>query len=327
MPGSSSPILPFAFPDSVPDIDRAIIGQLGLDGRVTVSRLAELTGATPATVRHHLNALLSSGRVSVVGLADPALLTRPTIAYLTVHTIAAAGTVAALLAEADATEWIATTNDLSTVICQVSCQDNASLVAFIDTEVRPLDGVRSVSVHSILRSFSTPYSSLGSSDEGAPPAVWTGNSPDTTMPEIDATDRLILGSLQVNGRASFTALADACGLSVPATRQRFLSLRSRSLVHIRCHIAPEMFGLGTGATLRMVCLDHSTRTAQALAAIPEATWVTQLTGTWDLALEVQCRDTAHLSEIYRQVAAMPAVGETELHQYDTLVKSSFRWSH
>lgn len=327
MSGSSGSAFPLPLKNTVSDIDRAVIGQLLLDGRATVSHLAERIGTTPTTAKLHLETLLAGGGVTVVELVDPSLLNRPMLAYLTVHTLAAADVVASRLADTDDTEWIATTTDLSTVICQISCRDSAALVAFVDDKVRPLDGVRSVTIHSILRWFPTPYSSLGTPPEGRSAVTWTSNSAPDRLPRIDATDRLILDSLQDNGRASLTSLAAACGLSVPATRQRFLHLQDRSIVQIHCCISPELFGFEVGATLRVVCLSNSTDTARSLARLPEVTWVTQLSGEYDLAVEVRCRDTAHFSDVYRQVVTMPEVGETELHRYASVVKSLFRWSH
>lgn len=323
LPAPAPAPLPLPLRDTVPAVDRAIITALVTDGRITVARLAERTGTSPSTAGHHLDRLLDDRSVTVTGMVVPALLGNPVLAYLVVTTDTHAAAVARALAGVDAAEWITAMTDLTTVIMQVSAPDNAALVALVDTAVRTTPGVRSVSVRTVLRGFTTAYSTMGT----APSTGVVHPVPMTAPTTVDAADRAILLALQADGRASFTALAETCGLSVPATRNRVLRLLDRGLVTVRCKIAPELFDLHRGASLMLTCTGDTTRTARALARIPEAMWVMQLTGDRDLSLEVRCHDDAHVAEVYRQVTALDTVGEVDLLLHDTMTKRTTRWSH
>ncbi|MGC4934085.1 Lrp/AsnC family transcriptional regulator [Gordonia sp. DT30] len=309
--------------ESLDPVDQAIVALLCEDGRVPVARIAERINISAATARQRLDRLLASRDIRVVGLVDPALLGTPVMAYLVVDTDARTSSVAGELAHIAEAQWIATVTDLVTVLVQVSTKDNASLVKLIDERIRPVAGVNTVRVQHVLRSFITPYA-FGSSASGtAEPTAWVEGA----GRGIDDADRLILGVLQSDGRATFTDLAHTCGLSVPATRQRFLRLSSRSLVRIHCRIAPSLLGMHAIGTIRILCRANSTRVASRLTQLPEAVWMAQTAGQYDMNLEVICRDREHLAGVYRQVRDMDEVAESVLLPHQDVVKQTSRWSH
>lgn len=321
--GAGSPALPFPLDSSLDDTDRAIIAVLIEDARATVSHIAERVGITPATASDRLDRLIGSGSVDISAQVDPALLGRPSIAYLMIHTDACAAEVARAVADLDVIEWVTTVTDLCTVMAQISSDDHTELAATVDTHIRLIPGVLTVTTEVVLRSFTTPYNSQGQVSLTTVPPVWAG----TVTRGLDETDRNIVLALQDNGRATLTALAKACGLSVPAIRQRFLKLMDTPGVLIHSRVAPGLVGVTVAATVRLSCLDSAAAVAGELAKFREITWVNEITGVHDIDTEILCRDRGHLAETYRRMRALPTVGDTRLLTYDKLVKSTRRWAH
>lgn len=104
-------------------------------------------------------------------------------------------------------------------------------------------------------------------------------------------DRRLVAALQLNGRASWTQVARALGAPESTVARRGQQLLDSGLVgvtgvldHLRC-------GLGISLMVRMRCRPGAANSvAGALADLPEARFVTVVTGSADVAAEVVVRD-------------------------------------
>jgi len=104
-------------------------------------------------------------------------------------------------------------------------------------------------------------------------------------------DRRLVAALQLDGRASWTQVARALGAPESTVARRGQQLIESGLVgvtgvldHLRC-------GLGISLMVRMRCRPGTaTGVALALADLPEARFVTVVTGSADVAAEVVVRD-------------------------------------
>jgi DNA-binding Lrp family transcriptional regulator len=121
-------------------------------------------------------------------------------------------------------------------------------------------------------------------------------------------DRRLVAALQLNGRASWTQVARAVGASESTVARRGQQLIESGLVgvtgvldHLRC-------GLGISLMVRMRCRPGTANAvAAALADLPEARFVTVVTGSADVAAEVVVRDHHDVTRVL--VDGLPRAGD------------------
>jgi DNA-binding Lrp family transcriptional regulator len=121
-------------------------------------------------------------------------------------------------------------------------------------------------------------------------------------------DRRLVAALQLNGRASWTQVARALGASESTVARRGQQLIESGLVgvtgvldHLRC-------GLGVSLMVRMRCRPGTANAvAAALADLPEARFVTVVTGSADVAAEVVVRDHHDVTRVL--VDGLPRAGD------------------
>ena len=99
----------------------------------------------------------------------------------------------------------------------------------------------------------------------------------------DEADDRIMAALSSDGRASYTALAEASGVSEPTVRRRLRRLLDSGRVAVRCDVAWEAAGwpVHTMVALR-VPADELDEAARALSALPDTRFVATCVGEADL---------------------------------------------
>jgi DNA-binding Lrp family transcriptional regulator len=121
-------------------------------------------------------------------------------------------------------------------------------------------------------------------------------------------DRRLVAALQLNGRASWTQVARALGAPESTVARRGQQLIDSGLVgvtgvldHLRC-------GLGISLMVRMRCRPGTaTAVAAALTELPEARFVTVVTGSADVAAEIVVRDHHDVTRVL--VDGLPSAGD------------------
>ncbi|MDG4833430.1 Lrp/AsnC family transcriptional regulator [Solwaraspora sp. WMMD1047] len=144
---------------------------------------------------------------------------------------------------------------------------------------------------------------------------------------LDTTDRRIVAALQVNGRASWTEIAQLTGTSVTTVARRAQQLLADGRVKVA--VAPQPGG-GVAELLivRIRCVPGGQLpAARALAAMPEVRFVALVTGGCDLVAEVLVPKRAGLhSVLLSGLQSIPgvrgSVADLGLHTY----KSTREWS-
>ena len=126
----------------------------------------------------------------------------------------------------------------------------------------------------------------------------------TSMEALDKLDRLILRSLQVDGRATYDQWAELVGLSPSAVLRRVKRLEeARVIDRYVALVKPESVGLGLTAYLN-VRLEKNTESHKrnpmdvfraSVQVWPEVVECAALTGDMDYLLRVVVADMAHYS--------------------------------
>ena len=131
--------------------------------------------------------------------------------------------------------------------------------------------------------------------------------------ELDAIDRKLLALLEVDARASFTALAREAGLSRTAIQERMARLeRDGVILGYTVRLADRQKAPVTRAMLSL-----SIRTRPCATVLdrfrnwPEILACYSLAGPVDAMLVVETEDAPALSGLVDRLSAVPGVGEIE----------------
>ncbi|MCE0764934.1 Lrp/AsnC family transcriptional regulator [Pseudonocardia kujensis] len=311
---------------SLDETDRGIIRLLLEDGRMSVRRIADNLSISAPTAHARLDKLRGSGTVRIVGLVDPAVLGRPVVAFLTITVCEDVYEVAKRVTAHQEILWATIIADFQTILAQVSVADNADLLDLVDHQIRAIEGVDSARADIGLRSYSTAFRFGFDVPVTAPSQSHVPWLSGGTSKPLDEVDRTILRELQRDGRTTFAALAELVGLSVPAARQRYLRLVEGGLLRIQCRPSIESLGLHAVATLGVEVTSSSAAVAQELAALPEATWVTEASGKYHIRAELVCADPTALARTLSRVRGLAGVRSVRVFLHQEIVKSAGRWS-
>jgi DNA-binding Lrp family transcriptional regulator len=104
---------------------------------------------------------------------------------------------------------------------------------------------------------------------------------------LDRLDRALVHALQLDGRASFRAIAEVLGASEHTIARRYRKLRSHGVLRVVGVLDGPRFGR-TSWSVRLVCTpDAAGPVAEALARRDDTAWVRLLSGGTEIACGVQ----------------------------------------
>jgi Lrp/AsnC family transcriptional regulator for asnA, asnC and gidA len=114
---------------------------------------------------------------------------------------------------------------------------------------------------------------------------------------VDELDFAILAHLQQDGRRSFTDIAKDLGTAVGTIRNRVTKLLEDSTLKIIGRVNPYRVGFNAPATILIALEPQSVeRAADEISKFPEVSYISILTGEFDLMVDVMCRDGDHLTD-------------------------------
>ncbi len=145
---------------------------------------------------------------------------------------------------------------------------------------------------------------------------------------MDELDHLILQTLQEDGRTPFTTIAKQAGVSETTIRSRYHSMVDAGFVRTVGVVDPFALGLRAPAVVGLtVESDKIEQIAQAIIKLPEVSYLVMTLGSFDLTIEVLCRDLAHLTDLVTQkIGMIPGVRTTETLMIAKSYKLSYRSS-
>ena len=133
------------------DVDRAIITELQVDGRMSYTALAPRVGLSQAAVRQRVTKLIDRGVMQVVAVTDPLSLGMTTQAMVGITVSGDVRTVAAAVSACPEAEYVLITAGRYDVLAEVLCEDSEALLSLVNDRIRSIDGVASTEVFSILK--------------------------------------------------------------------------------------------------------------------------------------------------------------------------------
>lgn len=143
---------------------------------------------------------------------------------------------------------------------------------------------------------------------------------------MDETSKRIIEQLQQDGRCSYAAIGKAVGLSEAAVRQRVQRLLDSGMVQIVAVTDPLQLGFFRQAMIGVNVSGDAQRVADHLAEVPEIEYVVLAAGSFDVLVEVVCRDDDQLLDVInQQIRELDAVTRTETFVYLKLCKQTYAW--
>lgn len=134
-----------AAPDPVPldDIDKRIITELQLDGRLPYARLGPAVGLSQAAARQRVQRLIERGVMQVVAVTDPLALGFNLEAMIGIRADGDLRALARTLAAIDEIDYVVVTSGGYDVLVETVCEGTDELLDLLNDRIRTLPGVRS----------------------------------------------------------------------------------------------------------------------------------------------------------------------------------------
>lgn len=143
---------------------------------------------------------------------------------------------------------------------------------------------------------------------------------------IDETSRRILEILQRDGRCPNTAIGRAVGISESAVRSRIQALTAAGLLQIVGLTDPVNMGFGVIAMIGVQADNDLNRIAELVSTWQETTYVVISAGSFDLLVEVVCKDNSELLALAERLRAVDGVRRSETFIYISRHKLNYAWA-
>jgi Lrp/AsnC family transcriptional regulator for asnA, asnC and gidA len=133
------------------DVSKAIIEQLQTDGRKSYSDIGRAVELSEAAVRQRVQKLIDSGVMQIVAVTDPLQLGFYRQAMIGIRTMGDSRTISDAIAAIDAVEYVVLTAGSFDMLAEVVCEDDDSLLALLNGQIRTVPGVLQTEVFTYLQ--------------------------------------------------------------------------------------------------------------------------------------------------------------------------------
>ena len=146
--------------------------------------------------------------------------------------------------------------------------------------------------------------------------------------KVDEIDLKIINFLNKDGRTPFAKIAKELGVSTGMIRQRYQRLVQEGVLQIIAITNPLLMGFATMAQIGVKAdVRRLEEIADEIAKFEEVIYLVLLTGSYDLHIEVVCRDKTHLLNfLTKKLHAVEGVKEAETFMYLRIAKENYGWA-
>ncbi|MFC6286361.1 Lrp/AsnC family transcriptional regulator [Nocardioides sp. GCM10027113] len=139
-------------------------------------------------------------------------------------------------------------------------------------------------------------------------------------PVLDPTDEAIIRLLEEDGRLAHREIAARVGLSRSATAGRVQRLLGEGLVDVRGAAHPAVLGHDALAHVAVAVRGPAARVADAIAARPDTTFVSLVSGPHAVVAELRAATVAEIDAAVADVRSTPGVGSVETLVYTEVLR-------
>ncbi len=146
-------------------------------------------------------------------------------------------------------------------------------------------------------------------------------------PRFDDLDLQIIDGLAEDGRRPFTSVAEELGVAEATVRARVARLQRIGAIRFVTDVKPHELGLLFAYLGVRITGPNAHRAIEALCRIPEAVYVIECTGHYDVLVEVVAQDGDDLLRLMQQeVRKVPGVAEVDSFVGLRIAKGTFRYT-
>jgi len=134
--------------------------------------------------------------------------------------------------------------------------------------------------------------------------------------------------LNKDGRTPFAQMAKVLNVSTGMVRQRYHRLVQDGVLQVVAITNPLLMGFATMAQIGVKAdVSRLEEIADEIASFDEVVYLVLLTGSYDLHVEVVCRDKTHLLNfLSKKLHAVKGVKEAETFMYLRIAKENYGWA-
>lgn len=144
----------------------------------------------------------------------------------------------------------------------------------------------------------------------------------TNKEALDELDFQILSFLQMDGRMSFTVIAEKLNVSIGTVRARFNKLIEDKTINIIGRVDPDVVGFRSYAHIAVYIRPATLKESVAgkISVKPEVSFLAMTSGDYDLEVNVMCRDHDHLVQFIDEISQFEGVHQTKTTLYFKVYK-------
>ena len=145
---------------------------------------------------------------------------------------------------------------------------------------------------------------------------------------IDEVDLQIISMLNEDGRKPFSQIAQQLNVSTGMVRQRYQRLVKDGVLQVVAVTNPLLMGFSTMAQIGVKAdVSRLKEIAEQIALFEEVIYLVLLTGSYDLHIEVVCRDKKHLLEfLTKKLYSVEGIKDSETFTYMHIEKEVYTWT-
>ena len=151
---------------------------------------------------------------------------------------------------------------------------------------------------------------------------------DTISSKIDEIDLQIIKILNEDGRTPFSQIAQQLDVSTGMIRQRYQRLVQDGVLQVVAITNPLLMGFSTMAQIGVkVDVGRMQEIAEQIASFEEVIYLVLLTGSYDLHIEVVCRNKSHLMDfLTNKLYSVEGIKDSETFIYMHIAKEVYTWT-
>jgi Lrp/AsnC family transcriptional regulator for asnA, asnC and gidA len=147
-------------------------------------------------------------------------------------------------------------------------------------------------------------------------------------PRFDELDLGIIDALADSGRRPFTSIARELGVAEATVRSRVNRLLRLDAIRFVTDVSPHELGLLLAYLGIKIIGPQVRRTVEDICAIPEAVYVIESTGSYDLLVEVVAKDGENLLRLIQEdIRKVPGVSQVDSFVCLRVAKGTFRYTN
>jgi DNA-binding Lrp family transcriptional regulator len=304
----------YCSPDLPPldDADLRLIHALSTDGRASGRDLAQASGISEANVSRRLARLIEERSIRILGFVPPEYLGfhAQFAAYLRVN--GNPDEVGESIAKDPAFSFVSGGFGQWDIVAYGVGTDFSHVSETLDRAIHSHPGIHSSDTRMVLE-YLWPAATMRATGSMAPPRA------------IDETDRQIIHQVQVDGRMSFTEIANRTGISATSAADRYRRLVADGILRVLVLPDPPRVGLNVSGIFHVRVDRPAREVGRLLSLFPEIGFVSVMSGTHPLAAEFQVRDGAHFDELRARILATAGVDDVRFALHRRLYRQSFAW--